>query len=265
MNTLKEILDHKRTEIAEKKNETPLLNIVEALETAPVTVSFAGAVRSHGMDELSCIAEIKRASPSKGTFVKTFSPEKIAQEYFAGGAKAISVVTDERYFLGSPSYIKLVKEKVHLPVLRKDFIVDEYQIYESRVIGADAILLIVAALRESELLKFLSLAGELDLECLVECHTKNEIDRAVNCGATMIGINNRDLRTFETSIETSLMLKKFIPNSTVAISESGIRNQHHAASLRQVGFDAILVGEYLMTQQNRVRALKELLQIPASS
>lgn len=265
MNTLKEILEHKRVEVVEKKSRVPLLHIVESLETAPETVSFADAIRSHGMDELSCIAEIKKASPSKGTLVKYFAPEKIAQEYFAGGAKALSVLTDEKYFLGSPSYIKLIKEKVHLPVLRKDFIVDEYQIYESRVIGADAILLIVAALKESELLNFLNLAGELDLECLVECHTKSEIDRAVNCGAMMIGINNRDLRTSEISIETSLMLKRFIPNSTVSISESGIRNPHHVASLRQVGFDAILVGEYLMTQQNRVRALKELLQVSASS
>ena len=265
MNTLKEILEYKRGEIVQKKTSSPLLHIVESLETAPDTVSFADAIRSRGMDELSCIAEIKKASPSKGTLVKDFFPGKIAQEYAAGGAKALSVLTDEQFFLGNSAYIKLAKEKTHLPVLRKDFIVDEYQIYESRVIGADAILLIVAALRESELLKFLNLAGELDLECLVECHTKTEIDRAVNCGARMIGINNRDLQTFEVSIETSLMLKRFIPNATVAISESGIRNAHHVASLRQIGFDAILVGEYLMTQQNRIQALRDLLAIPASS
>lgn len=265
MNTLKEILEYKRSEVAGKKVRTPLVHVVEALETAPPTVSFVEAIRSHDMDELSCIAEIKRASPSKGTLVTFFNPAKIGREYQLGGARALSILTDEKYFQGSPSYIKLVKAKVPLPVLRKDFIVDEYQVYESRVIGADAILLIVAALKESELLKFLSLAGELDLECLVECHTKNDIDRAVNCGAKMIGINNRDLQTFEISIETSLMLKRFIPNSTVAISESGIRNPHHVGLLKQVGFDAILVGEYLMTHENRIKALRDLLQVSASS
>ena len=128
--------------------------------------------------------------------------------------------------------------------------------------GADAILLIVAALKESELFRFMTLARDLDLDCLVECHKKSEIDRAVQCGATIIGINNRDLDTFEVSLETSLMLKRFIPNSTIAVSESGIRNAHHVDLLRQVGFDAILVGEHLMTQENRVRALNDLLRVP---
>ena len=175
------------------------------------------------------------------------------------------MLTDEKYFQGNPAFIKIVKQRVPLPVLRKDFIIDEYQIYESRVIGADAILLIVAALKESELLRFLALATELDLECLIECHTKNEIDRAVQSGATMIGINNRDLRSFEVSLETSVMLKRFIPNSIVTVSESGIRNPNQVARLRQVGFDAILVGEYLMTQQNRTKALRDLMQTAASS
>lgn len=260
MNKLKEILDHKRIEVAEKKVRFPLYDVVERLEGAPPTSSFMEAIRSREMDEFACIAEIKKASPSKGVIAKTFRPEKIAREYEVGGAKALSVLTDQKYFQGSPAYIKLVKEHVALPVLRKDFIVDEYQIYESRIIGADAILLIVAALRESELLKFQNLARDLDLDCLVECHTKTEIDRAVNCGATLIGINNRDLQTFDVNVETSLMLKRFIPNATVAISESGIRNAHHVDQLRQAGFDAILVGEYLMTQQNRTKALRDLLQ-----
>ncbi len=264
MNELKEILQHKRAEVAEKKTRFPLYNIVERLESTPPTASFIEAIRSHDMDELSCIAEIKKASPSKGIIAKNFRPEKIAREYEVGGAKALSVLTDEKYFQGSPSFIKLVKDHVSLPVLRKDFIVDEYQIYESRIIGADAILLIVAALKESELLRFQSLARDLDLDCLVECHTKNEIDRAVQCGATLIGINNRDLRTFEVAVETSLMLKRFIPNSTVAISESGIRNPHHVGLLRQAGFDAILVGEHLMSQANRTKALRDLLQLPVS-
>ncbi len=263
-NKLNEILDHKRAEVIEKKARFPLYDIVERLESAPPTSSFIEAIRSRETDELACIAEIKKASPSKGVIAKTFRPDKIAREYEVGGAKALSVLTDQKYFQGSTAFIKLVKDHVALPVLRKDFIVDEYQIYESRIIGADAILLIVAALRESELLKFQNLARDLDLDCLVECHAKSEIDRAVNCGATLIGINNRDLQTFEVNVETSLMLKRFIPNSTVAISESGIRNPHHVDLLRQAGFDAILVGEYLMSQQNRTKALRDLLQVDAA-
>ncbi len=264
MNKLKEILEHKRGEVAEKKTRFPLYDIVERLESTPPTASFIEAIRSRETDELACIAEIKKASPSKGVIAKTFRPEKIAREYEVGGAKALSVLTDHKYFQGSPAFIKLVKDHVKLPVLRKDFIIDEYQIYESRIIGADAILLIVAALRESELLKFQNLARDLDLDCLVECHTKSEIDRAVNCGAPMIGINNRDLQTFDVNVETSLMLKRFIPNSTVAISESGIRNPHHVDVLRQAGFDAILVGEHLMLQQNRTKALRDLLHADES-
>ncbi|HTY11156.1 MAG TPA: indole-3-glycerol phosphate synthase TrpC [Bacteroidota bacterium] len=264
MNKLKEILETKRVEVAAKKTKAPLLALVEQLESLPPTRGFMDAIRSREVDELACIAEIKKASPSKGVIAKNFRPEKIAREYQVGGAKALSVLTDEKYFLGSDSYVGAVKQHVVLPVLRKDFIVDEYQVYESRVIGADAILLIVAALKESELVKFMSIARDLDLECLVECHTKNEIDRAVQCGALMIGINNRDLQTFEVNVETSLMLKRFIPNSTVAVSESGIRNPHHLDQLRQAGFDAILVGEHLMSQQNRTKALRDLFQVPAA-
>jgi indole-3-glycerol phosphate synthase len=260
---LKEILDHKRIEVAAKKQSVSLLSIVESLETTLPTRGFADAIRSGGQDELSCIAEIKKASPSKGIIAKNFRPEAIAHEYEQGGAKALSVLTDEKYFLGSPDYLRRVKERSSLPILRKDFILDEYQIYESRAMGADAILLIVAALKESELFRFMTLARDLDLDCLVECHEKGEIDRAVQCGATMIGINNRDLKTFEVSLETSLMLKRFIPNSTIAVSESGIRNAHHVDLLRQVGFDAILVGEHLMSQENRVKALNDLLRTPA--
>jgi indole-3-glycerol phosphate synthase len=259
---LKEILEHKRSEVAAAKEAVSLLSIVESLDGVAPSLSFADAIRSHEQDELSCIAEIKKASPSKGIITKHFKPETIAREYEEGGAKAISVLTDEKYFLGSADHLRRIKTRSPLPILRKDFILDDYQIYESRAMGADAILLIVAALKESELLRFLALARDLDLDCLVECHKKTEIDRAVQCGATMIGINNRDLDSFEVSLETSLMLKRFIPNSTIAVSESGIRNAHHVDLLRQVGFDAILVGEHLMSQENRVKALNDLLRVP---
>ena len=263
MSKLGEILDHKRAEVALRKTEVPLLGVVQSLERALPSRPFADAIRSSGLRALSCIAEIKRASPSKGIIAKNVKPEAIAREYEQGGASALSVLTDVKFFLGSAEDLRKVREKTPLPILRKDFIVDEYQVYESRAMGADAILLIVAALREAELLRLMALARDLDLECLVECHKKTEIDRAVNCGATMIGVNNRDLDTFEVSLETSLMLKRFIPNAVVSVSESGIRNAHHVDLLREAGYDAILVGEHLMSQENRARSLAELLRMPA--
>ncbi|HTX20056.1 MAG TPA: indole-3-glycerol phosphate synthase TrpC [Bacteroidota bacterium] len=263
MSKLKEILDHKRAEVAARKVEVPLLGVVESLQQALPSRPFADAIRSSATRSLACIAEIKRASPSKGIIAKHFRPETIAKEYEQGGASALSILTDEKFFLGSAEYLRSVRERTSLPILRKDFIVDEYQIYESRVMGADAILLIVAALKESDLLKFMTLARDLDLECLVECHKKTEIDRAVNCGATMIGVNNRDLDTFEVSLETSVMLKRFIPNAAVSVSESGIRNAHHVDLLREAGYDAILVGEVLMSQENRARGIAELLRTRA--
>ncbi|HTR81640.1 MAG TPA: indole-3-glycerol phosphate synthase TrpC [Bacteroidota bacterium] len=263
MNKLKEILEHKRLEVARMKEIVAPVALVESMDSVFSTRSFTDAIRAHGEEEISCIAEVKKASPSKGVIAKRFNPETIAQEYERGGAKALSVLTDQKYFQGSHGDLKRIRERSHLPILRKDFIVDEYQIYESRAMGADAILLIVAALKESELKRFMAVARDIDLEYLVECHTKNEIDRAVQCGAPIIGINNRSLETFEVTLETSLMLKRFIPNSSIAVSESGIRNSHHVGQLRQAGFDAILVGEHLMAQENREKALQDLLAVPA--
>ena len=156
----------------------------------PPTDDFASALKLHNQDECVCIAELKKASPSKGIIAKSFSPEKIAREYKQGGAAALSVLTDKKYFQGHPNFISAAKGASHLPILRKDFIVDEYQIYESRMIGADALLLIVAALTDQQLQSYLSTAEELTLSALVECHSKEEIDRALNAGAKIIGINN---------------------------------------------------------------------------
>ena len=264
MNKLKEILAYKRSEVEQSKKRISLVQLVAELDAVEPTRSFAQALRSGTSEEIACIAEIKKASPSKGIIAKKFNPETIAREYVSGGARAISVLTDEKYFQGHPSHIKLVKARAAVPVLRKDFIVDEYQLYESRVIGADAVLLIVNALKESELRRFLEIIRDLDLAALVECHSKKEIDRAVECGAEIVGINNRDLETFEVSLETSLMLKRFLPNDIISVSESGIRNAHHVRLLLDVGFDAILVGEHLMAQENRARALQELLHVPVA-
>jgi indole-3-glycerol phosphate synthase len=265
VNKLEEIIAHKRKEVEELKHAKPLAELQRSLESLPAARDFSAAVADHGFDDISCIAEIKKASPSRGVITTSFVPEKIARDYVQGGARAISVITDKTFFQGSPEFIGAVKKQARIPILRKDFIIDEYQVYESRAIGADAMLLIVAAVNDEQLVRFLAIAQELKLSCLVECHSKNEIERAVNCGATIIGINNRDLATFEVNLEVSLNLKRFIPNHVLAVSESGIRNAHHVYQLRQVGFDCILVGEQLMTQQDRAKALQQLLQVHVSA
>ncbi len=265
MNKLNEIVEHKRSEVESLRQSVPVEKLSRLIGTMSSARDFAGAIASHDFDGIACIAEIKKASPSRGVIAESFSPEKIAREYAQGGANAISVLTDRKFFQGSPEYIALVKRNVHVPVLRKDFIIDEYQIYESRAIGADAILLIVASLSDDQIVHFLGLAQQFGLACLVECHSKKEIDRAVDCGATIIGINNRDLKTFEVNLETSLNLKRMIPNTVLTVSESGIRNEHHVYLLRQAGFDCVLVGEQLMVQKDRAQALRQLMRSHVSA
>lgn len=259
MNKLEEILRYKKHEVEKKKNEVPFSTLIEQLSGSETTRDFAESLRSHDRETICCIAEIKKASPSKGVITTNFSVEQIAHEYRMGGAAAISVLTDQKYFHGSDDYVKIAKATVPLPILRKEFIVDEYQIYESRILGADAVLLIVAGLTDEELKVFLSIARDLSMQALVECHSKNEIERAVECGSEIIGINNRDLQTFTVDVETSLNLKKFIPNNKISVSESGIRNHYTVRQIIDAGFDAILVGEHLMAQPDRKLALHHLL------
>lgn len=256
-NTLREILAAKQTEVAERKVSAPFDLLMEKAWECPATEDLGRALKQD--DGISCIAEIKRASPSKGVITKDFIPTRIARDYKEGGARAISVLTDEKYFQGKAEYIAAAKTASFLPILRKDFIVDEYQIYESRVMGADAILLIVAALDDLRLRSFLTTAEDLSLSVLVECHSKNEIERAIDAGAVIIGINNRDLSSFTVNVDLSLMLKNFIPNSCITVSESGIKNHNTVERLSQAGFDAVLVGEHLMAQPDRRKALQELL------
>lgn len=258
-NKLDEILQYKKQEVAARKIRLPFTELIEQAGVLPPTDDFASVLRSHQFGDVTCIAEIKKASPSKGVIAKSFAVEKIAREYKQGGAAALSVLTDEKYFQGNDKYLASAKNASRLPVLRKDFIVDEYQIFESRVLGADAILLIVSALSRNQLKSYLSVAGDLSLAALVECHSKNEIETALDAGAKIIGINNRDLQSFAVDVNLSLQLKHFIPNECIAVSESGIRNHHTVEELAQAGFDAILVGEHLMMQSDKVSALKELL------
>ena len=208
--------------------------------------------------EIAVIAEIKKASPSLGIIQPNFDPVAIAKAYTEGGATCLSVLTDQHFFQGDPTYIQAVKAVSPLPVLRKDFIIDAYQIYESKVLGADAILLIVAALKDSELKKFYNLANKLELDVLVEVHDEQELKRALALNPPCIGINNRNLKTFEVNIQTTLELLPKIPKELLVISESGIHNTEDIQKLCENGVYAFLIGEALMRSNNPKEKLQEL-------
>ena len=229
---------------------------------------WAAALRRQAATGPAVIAEIKKASPSKGLIRADFDPAWLARRYRAGGAAALSVLTDEPYFQGSLRNLELASAATPLPCLRKDFMIDEYQIVEARAHRADAILLIAAALTDAELRRFAQAARSLALDVLVEVHTADELDRVLGAlgesGADAIGVNNRDLKTFDVSQETSLALVERIPPSVVRVTESGISMPDDIARLRRAGFDAFLIGESLMRQPDPGEALAELLKGAAS-
>lgn len=213
-------------------------------------------------DGINIIAEFKRRSPSKGVIRADADLNQIAQAYQAGGAVAMSVLTEEDYFSGSLEDLRSVKKCVDLPVLRKDFIVDDYQVYESAAAGADALLLIVAALDDDALLHLRRLAeDELGMDALVEVHDPDEMQRAAACGATLIGVNNRNLHTFDVSLETSLSLVSAAPKDALLISESGLRNATDLSRLRNAGFQGFLIGESLMRSENPEAALRDFMSL----
>jgi indole-3-glycerol phosphate synthase len=233
-------------EIIEKKRER--------LREARSSHAFRSALQKDG---INIIAEFKRRSPSKGMIREGANPSDIARAYQAGGAVAMSVLTEEDYFAGSLDDLRQVKAVVDLPVLRKDFIVDEYQVYESAAAGADAILLIVAVLDDEELLRLRRLAEDgLYMDALVEVHTSDEMKRAAACGAKLIGVNNRDLRTFEVSLDTSLRLAREAPAEAVLISESGLKNSDDLRRLYDAGYRGFLIGETLMRAEDPGHALR---------
>lgn len=237
----------------------PLGDLVEQAESGPPPRDFAGALRPAG---LGCIAEIKRRSPSKGDLDVGLQPELMAKEYVAGGAACLSVLTDADFFGGSPGDLAAARQASGLPVLRKDFTVQEADVADARRMGADAVLLIAAALDDSELGRCASLADELGLAALVEVHDRDELDRAVRAGARLIGVNQRDLRTFRVDHARACALASHIPGGVVAVAESGIRNAADARRLADAGFDAILVGETLVRAGDRVSQLRELVGHP---
>jgi indole-3-glycerol phosphate synthase len=254
---LDEILARTRADLTERRARQPIGELEIAAGNRPPARSLARALRRPGT--VSCIAEFKRRSPSAGWIAERADPAEMARTYFAGGAAALSVLTDEPFFGGRIADLVAARAACDLPILRKDFIVDRYQIVEARAIGADAILLIVAALTDAALGGLLAATREIGLEALVEAHDAGEVARAVAAGAGVIGINNRDLRTFTVDRELSARLRAQVPADRVIVAESGIRDAADVARLRAAGVDAILVGETLMRAPDPAAALRALV------
>ena len=257
---LKRIVETKRQRLAHAKAERTLAQVraaaADVRATAPAHALRRALARA---DELNVIAEIKRASPSKGDLRRELEPGAVARAYAAGGAAAVSVLTEEDYFRGSLADLRAVRQACALPVLRKDFIFDEWQIYEAAEVGADALLLIVAALDDDALARLRRLTeDELGMDALVEVHTRAELRRAERCGATLIGVNNRNLHTFAVSLETSVALIAARQTAALYVSESGLRTHDDLLKLRAHGFDAFLVGETLMRADDPAGALRTL-------
>ena len=246
MNILQDILEDKRKEIESTKKQLPIARLKESIEKQDRR-SFSEALRR---SSFSLIAEIKKASPSRGVLTAQFDPAELATAYEKLGANALSVLTDAKYFQGKKEFIRLTKAHCSLPVLRKDFILDEYQVYESLSLGADAILLIVKILSDEQLSRLHSCAKDLGLDVLVEAHSEEEVDRADRLGAEIIGINNRNLETFEVLLERSLTLRAKIRKGAIAVAESGIKSAADVEKVRAAGFHAMLVGEGLVGENN---------------
>jgi indole-3-glycerol phosphate synthase len=243
--------------VEEWKKEMPLSEVRRRAEALPVSgeFPFEQALRNAG---LTFICEVKKASPSKGVIAEDFPYLKIAKEYEAAGAGAISCLTEPYYFQGKKKYLKEIAAAVKIPVLRKDFTVDPYMIYEAKLLGASAVLLICAILTDEQLKEYLEIAHSLGLSALVEAHTEQEVERAVKAGARIVGVNNRDLKTFKVDVNTSIRLRKLVPDDCVYVSESGIRTPEDIARLYENGTNGVLIGETLMRAEDKKAMLDEL-------
>ncbi len=259
MTILEEILEHKHAEVAQRSLVRSLESLRTAAESCPPARGFADALEQRVRAGVpAVIAEIKKASPSKGVIREDFDPVAIARSYQAGGATCLSVLTDERYFQGSDEYLKEARAAVDLPVLRKDFVVDAYQLFEAREMGADCVLLIAAALEAHELKALHDTAMALGLDVLVEVHDAAELDSALEIGPRLLGINNRNLKTFETRLETTYGLLEAIPEGVTVVTESGIGKREDVAAMRQRGVHCFLVGEAFMRAADPGRALADM-------
>ncbi|MCH2663646.1 indole-3-glycerol phosphate synthase TrpC [bacterium] len=254
---LKEILDYKRGFVEERKASVPLDHVMKAAADAPRPRSLFNRLSDGG--DVSVIAEIKKASPSKGLIREDFDPVEIGKVYEANGASGISILTDEKYFQGSDEFLTSVHREVDVPLLRKDFIVDEYQIYEARRIGASAILLIVSALSPTALTSLIEVARQVDVDALVEIHTVEEARIALDAGADLIGINNRNLKTFTCDLAVTESVIHTLPADALVVSESGIHTRADVERVREAGADAVLIGESLMKEPDIGAKLCELV------
>lgn len=254
---LAQIVERRRESISHRKRVLPdvALKIAVEKKSSPVR-DFATALTRAG---LNVIAELKKASPSRGLLRADYKPAKIAPQLESRGAAALSVLTEEDFFQGSLADLKDVAKSTHIPVLRKDFIIDPWQVWEARAANADAFLLIAAILDDFKLRELLELGRQLGMEALVEAHSEEELERTVDAGAKIIGINNRDLKSFDVRLETSRELVELIPEECIAVSESGIRTHADLLRLREAGFDAFLIGEHLMTKPDPAAALAGIL------
>ena len=253
---LERIVAARRRAVEQAKQTTPAAKLEERAAVAPPAREFAAALARDG---LNVIAELKKASPSRGVIRADYNPAQLARALEAAGACALSVLTEPEFFQGALEDLQVARSVTRLPVLRKDFIFDPYQVYEARAAGADAFLLIAAILRTAELQQLMTLGKQLSMAALVEVHTADELERALEAGAEIIGINNRDLRTFEVSLDTSLRLLAAIPDACIAVSESGLRTRDDLRRLRKAGFDGFLIGEHLMQSVEPAAALRQLI------
>jgi len=264
VNFLEKIVSRKRIEVEEAKKRISLNELRNSIDGCYSKNDFRRAIARRKGEPVKVIAEIKRASPSKGIIDENIVPVKLAVDYREGGASAISILTESNFFKGSFQDMQSVRSAIHdIPLLRKDFIVDEYQIYESVKIGADAILLIVSALDEKQLKQFISVAKTLHLDSLVEVHNEKELDVALSSGVEIVGVNNRNLTTFEVSNSVSEELSRKFPPEVVSVSESGINNISGIQTAFQSGYHAVLIGEHFMRAKDRAAEVKKFaMRIP---
>jgi indole-3-glycerol phosphate synthase len=254
---LDKIIAQKREDVEQRKKVATMTYLQERIARQKPALDLALALKGN---HIRLIAEVKQASPSQGMLSPNFNPIELAQTYVEGGAAAISVLTEANYFMGSIEHLAAIKEVVGLPLLRKDFIFDPYQIYESRAYGADALLLIAAILSQRQFKELVSLSHSLGLRCLVEVHNEGEVEGAVLSEAEIIGINNRDLNTLAIDINTTRRLRPLVPKEKIVVSESGIKSRKDMEKLSKWGVDAALIGEALVTAGDVLTKMKELLR-----
>lgn len=256
---LKKIIRRKKEEINDRKHLKAENILIDEAKLASPVRGFVDAMRKRmASGDSAVIAEIKKASPSKGIIRENFVPAEIAKSYQEGGASCLSILTDIDFFQGSDEYLKQARSACDLPVIRKDFIIDTYQVYEARAMGADCILLIVAVLSDGQMKELYSLARDLGMDVLIEVHNEEELHRSLPLGADLVGINNRNLRTFETSLDTTISLLKQIPKNRIVVTESGIHSAKHIEQMRNNNVHAFLVGEAFMRADEPGVELKKL-------